>query len=148
MKSIRTFERIALSLALFLVISPVAFAQDAEITDEDLKDYAVIQMAVDMITSSISPTVNEMIKAQEGMTGNRFNEIRTKSGEPAKEWETQFLQKVSELMDKRKDAAKDVVNLLINNSQMTGAKYSAIKKGLSDDADLKARYDAVVLNIE
>ena len=134
------------ALAIILIAIQPSFAQE-EITDEDLKNYAVIQMSVDIITSSISPTVNDLIRRQEGMTGQRFNELRQSGGEGAADWEKQFLATVNDLIDERREAAKEVVNLLINNSTLTGAKYSEIKKGLSSDSELKARYDEVMANL-
>lgn len=144
-----------LSLAVcFFALAPVVQAQDAEITDEDLKSYAVIEMAVDMISSSVSPTVNDLIKKQEGMTGARFNELRKMGTTEAKmkaggaqDWEIQFMTTVYELMQKRKEAAGDVINLLVNNSLLGANKYQAIKSGLSSDSDLKARYDQVAANL-
>ena len=133
------------ALAIILIAIQPSFAQE-EITDEDLKNYAVIQMSVDIITSR-SPTVNDLIKRQEGMTGQRFNELRQSGGEGAADWEKQFLATVNDLIEERREAAKEVVNLLINNSTLTGAKYSEIKKGLSSDSELKARYDEVMANL-
>lgn len=155
MKSNTLMGKAILLLAFcFLAFAPFAQAQEVEITDEDLKNYAIIEMAVEMITSSVSPTVNELIKKQEGMTGARFNELRKmgtteekmKAG-GAQDWEIKFMTTIYELMQKRKEAASDVINLLVNNSMLGAAKYQAIKEGLSSDANLKARYDQVAENL-
>lgn len=134
----------------FFAFLPLTQAQEAEITDEDLKNYAIIDKAVDMITSSISPTVNDLIQKQEGMTGARFNELRKMGSSEAQlkqggaqDWEIKFMATVNDLIQKRQEAAKEVINLLVNNSGLGAGKYQAIKKGLSSDADLKARYDQV-----
>jgi hypothetical protein len=124
-------------------------AQNQEISDEDLKNYAVIKNAVDMITGSVSPAVNDMIRRQEGMTGQRFNELRKAGNEAgmkeagAQDWEIQFMQRVTQLMDDRRQAAQDIVNLLVNNSNMTAAKYNTIRTGLESDEELRARYEEV-----
>lgn len=155
MKSNTLMGKAILLLAFcFLAFAPFAQAQEVEITDEDLKNYAIIEMAVEMITSSVSPTVNELIKKQEGMTGARFNELRKmgtteekmKAG-GAQDWEIKFMTTIYELMQKRKEAASEVINLLVNNSMLGAAKYQAIKEGLSSDANLKARYDQVAENL-
>src|SRR5210317_2202822 len=86
-----------------------AFAQE-EITDDDLKAYAIANATVKSITSSISPMVNELIAMQEGMTGQRFKELQDTDGDSAKlqsieakEWEIKFLETVNEEIEKRKD---------------------------------------------
>ena len=125
-----------------------AFAQE-EITDDDLKAYAIANAAVKSITSSISPMVNELIAMQEGMTGQRFKELQDTDGDAAKlqsieakEWEIKFLKTVNEEIEKRKDAAKEVINLMAKYAMGT-SKYKAIKSGLKSDADLKSRYDVL-----
>jgi hypothetical protein len=146
MKSTRLFGKFmfvtALSLFSFML---VANGQDQEITDEELKEYAIIQNAVDMITGSISPAVNDLIRRQEGMTGQRFNELR-KAGKNLKEagaqdWEVEFMARVNKMIEDRREAAQEVVRILINNSNMTAAKYNAIRTGLESNQELKARYD-------
>ena len=61
---------------MFSVIAWNASAQDAEVTDEDIKNYAIIELAKNSIVSAISPMVNELIEKQEGMTGQRFQELQ------------------------------------------------------------------------
>ncbi|MCK5101555.1 MAG: hypothetical protein KAR17_02030, partial [Cyclobacteriaceae bacterium] len=56
-----------LALGLLLAVGfTSANAQD--VTDEDLKNYAIIELAKTSITSGISPMVNDLIQKQEGMT--------------------------------------------------------------------------------
>lgn len=131
-----------------------AKAQDEEITDDDLKTYALANAAVKSITSSISPMVNDLIAMQEGMTGQRFTELQATNGDADKlaavealEWEIKFLETVNEEIDERKEAAKDVINLMAKYALGT-SKYKAIRSGLSSDADLKARYAAIESKFE
>jgi hypothetical protein len=149
MKSKRLFGKFMFvtAVALFSFVH-VINAQEQEITDEELKDYAIIQNAVDMITGSISPSVNDLIRRQEGMTGQRFNELRKAGSSEAKlkeagaqDWEVQFMSRVNKMIDDRREAAQEVVRLLINNSNMTVAKYNTIRTGLESDQELKARFD-------
>ena len=148
MKFMKALEKVFLTFIITLFVGGNLMAQDeVEITDADLKAYAALQLSTEVITSSISPAVNELIAAQEGMTGNRFNELRSKSGEPAKEWEVKFMQTVQEMIEKRTEAAKGILNTMINNSSLTVAKYKKIKADLNSDDELKARYDTVVKNL-
>ena len=87
-----------------------ANAQD-EVTDADIKNYAIIELAKRSITTGISPMVNDMIEKQEGMTGQRFQELQ-KSTDGAEEWEVQFLGVVNKQIDKK----KKVLGFLFNES--------------------------------
>ena len=148
MKFMKVFERITLALALlFLVGNSAAWAQDEEITDDDLKAYAAIQMSVDVISTSVKPTLLNMIEQQEGMTTKRYMELKQGQGEAAQEWETEFLNLINEMAKKRSEAAKEVLNLIINNSTLNSAKYAKIKDSLENDADLKARYEEVTASL-
>ncbi|MCK5101753.1 MAG: hypothetical protein KAR17_03025, partial [Cyclobacteriaceae bacterium] len=57
-----------LALGLLLAVGFTS-AKAQDVTDEDLKNYAIIDLAKNSIVSGISPMVNEMIEKQEGMTG-------------------------------------------------------------------------------
>ena len=136
-------------LLLILVFGfGMAFAQD-EITDDDLKAYAIANAAVKSITSSISPMVNDLIAKQEGMTGQRFKELQDTGGNAdklaaieAKEWEIKFLETVDNEIEERKDAAKEIINLMAKYA-MGASTYKAIKSGLSNDPTLQARYSEI-----
>jgi len=140
------------AMVVFAMVGMDVKAQD--VTDEDVKNYAVIELAKNSIVAGISPMVNDLISKQEGMTGQRFTELQSAKGDAAKlaemkalEWETKFLAMVNEQIEKRKDAAKDVVNLLANNA-MGVEKYKATKAALSSNADLKAKYDSLLASFE
>lgn len=121
-------------------------AQD-DITDADLKDYAIILMAQKSITDKISPMVNDLIAKQEGMTGQRFQELRKGEGDPAKDWETSFLNVVNGQIKKKQDAAKSVLNTLAKGS-LGAKKYSAIKKAVKSNAEMKAKVDAFMAAVD
>ncbi|MCK5281535.1 MAG: hypothetical protein KAK04_23450 [Cyclobacteriaceae bacterium] len=131
-----------LALGLLLAVGfTSANAQD--VTDEDLKNYAIIELAKTSITSGISPMVNDLIAKQEGMTGQRFQELKKGEGEPAEEWETQFIAVVNKQIDKKKKAATDVVKLLASNA-MGATTYKATKAAIKSDPDMKAKFDVYV----
>ncbi len=135
-----------LALGLFLTVGLSAvFAQ--EVTDEDLRNYAIIELAKNSITDGISPMVNEMIEKQEGMTGQRFQELQQNNGEGAEEWEKQFMDLVNKQIDKKKKAATDVVKLLAANA-MGAAKYKATKEAIASNADVKAKYEGYLAAIQ
>ena len=138
-------------VALMSVVSLPAIAQD-EITDADLTKYALMQEVITYMKKDISVEINAMIKAQEGMTGQRYQELSKTKGDAdklasvnAEEWEIKFLEQTNSFKEERIEAIKTVNTELA--TKMVGDKgktYKAIKDALSNDADVKARYDAIV----
>ncbi len=136
----------ASALVVFVMTGLCVQAQD--VTDADVKNYAIIELAKNSIVESISPMVNDMISKQTGMTGQRFTELQATKGDAAKleaikalEWETKFLTLVNEQIEKRKTAAGSVVTTLANNNGLTAAKYKEMKAAIAANPDLKAKYD-------
>ena len=139
---------------VFVIGIGFANAQDAEITDDELKAYAIANAGVKSITSSISPMVNDLISKQEGMTGQRFKELQATKGDAdklagieAQEWEIKFLSTVNEEIDERKQAAKDLINIMAKYA-IGSSQYKAIRDGIKNDGDLKARYDAIAAKMQ
>ena len=60
-------------LAALLMVSTMGFtqAQDEEITDENLRRYAMMMEVVEVMKAEISDLTNDMIKNQEGIDGKR-----------------------------------------------------------------------------
>ena len=126
-------------------------AQDEEISDENLYNYALMMEVVESMKKEISAKTNEMIKNQEGMTGQRYLELAKTGGDEAKlteaeakDFEKQFLELVTNMQDEHKSAISEVLNILANKMINGGAKnYKAIRDALGSDADVKARYEAI-----
>ncbi|MEM7107088.1 MAG: hypothetical protein AAF519_02595 [Bacteroidota bacterium] len=140
---------VVLAFAFFVLLASSAEAQE-EITDEDLKAYAIIEKSKQLIISGISPMVNDLIKKQEGLDGKRFNELRKTKGDEAKlasidakDFEVKFLTMVNEEIDKRTEAAKEVVGTLVKYG-LGADKYKLIKKSIKDDQEVKGRFDSIL----
>jgi hypothetical protein len=130
-------------IMMLLSVSQVQ-AQDGEISDENLRRYALLMEVVDAMKQEISDNTNKMIKEQEGMTGQRYLELAKGEGEPAKEFETKFMEVVTKMQDDRKEAISTVVQILATKMLPDGGKaYKEIKDALENNADVKARYDAI-----
>lgn len=128
-------------------------AQEAY-NDQDLKTYAIIELAKTSITSTISPMVNGLIDKQEGMDGNRFRKLKDTKGDAAKlkaveakDWEIQFLDLVNKQIDKKKKAAGNVVKLLAGNA-LGAKKYKAIKAAIKTDPAVKAKVDGYIATLK
>ncbi len=135
-----------LALGLLLTIGFTSVnAQD--VTDVDIKNYAIIELAKNSITDGISPMVNSMIEKQEGMTGQRFQELQKTKGSGGEAWEKQFYDLVNKQIEKKKKAATDVVKLLAANA-MGASQYKATKSAIASDADMKAKFEGYVAALQ
>lgn len=142
------------ALLLFVMSGNVAFAQD-EITDDDLRKYALLSQSIEYMKKDISIELNKMIKAQEGMTGQRYKELSSAKGDEAKyaemgaqDFEKKFMELVNEMMDERKAALVSVNSELA--TKMVGDKgrvYKAIKAALEEDEAIKAKYEAILAQV-
>jgi hypothetical protein len=142
------------ALTVLLISNASVWAQ-GEITDNDLRKYAVQSQVITYMKKDISIEINKMIKAQDGMTGQRYKELASAKGDEAKlaavdakDFEIQFMALTNKLKEDRKDAIKSVNTSLA--TKMVGDKgkvYKAIKAALKTDADLKARYDVILAEI-
>jgi hypothetical protein len=148
--------KLMLGAILLIVMSGnMALAQE-EITDLDLRKYALLSQSIEYMKKDISVELNKMIKAQEGMTGQRYKELASAKGDEAKlaameakDFEKQFMTLVNEMMDDRKAAIKSVNTELA--TKMVGNKgkvYKSIKASLKEDEALKARYEAILAQVK
>ena len=143
------------ALLLLVMSGNLVLAQD-EITDDDLRKYALLSQSIEYMKKDISIELNKMIKAQEGMTGQRYKELASAKGDEAKldqmeakDFEKKFMEIVNEMMDDRKEAIKTVNSELA--TKMVGDKgrvYKSIKAALDEDEALKARYEAILSQVK
>lgn len=139
-------------IALLAIVSfnvQTASAQDAEITDEMLYEYALLDQVKNQMIREISVAVQARIDAQDGFDGNRYAELESAGDDAAKlkekganEFEVKFMAILVKEQEDRKDAIKEVINILAQ--KMIGvANYKAVKSALSTDADVKSRYKEI-----
>ena len=144
-----------LVLSALFMTNVSAWAQE-EITDDDLRKYAVQSQVITYMKKDISLEINKMIKAQEGMTGQRYKELASTKGDAtklaaidAKDFEIKFLELTNNLKEERIEAIKSVNSTLA--TKMVGNKgktYKSIMAALKEDADLNARYEAILAQID
>jgi len=147
----KKLTKVFAAVLMLALVSTNLKAQD--ITDADLKDYAIIQLAQKSITSKISPMVNAQIAAQEGIDGKRYAELNKaakgkidKLPADASDFEKQFYTSVQKRVDKKTKAAKTVVNTLASNG-LGAAKYKAIRSAIKTDSDMKAKVDGYIAGL-
>ncbi|MCB0489979.1 MAG: hypothetical protein R2820_06720 [Cyclobacteriaceae bacterium] len=141
-------------LVLFLTacfVGNVARAQDDEgISDEDLKKYAVAMDSIENMKSTLIETISDMVKSNENVSASRYNDLSKIVDDEAKLQEAEATQEEIDFV-KSVAAKKEEETAKINEAFQSlardyiGAKtYNAVKKALKDDADLKAKYTAMM----
>ncbi|MCA6078898.1 hypothetical protein [Fulvivirga sedimenti] len=143
-------KKVSLMVAVMSVLlAGVVNAQ--EISNENLRRYAIMMETVDAMKQEISDLTNEMIKNQEGMDGKRYLELAKAGGDEAKleaagakDYEKKFMELVTNMQDERKQAISDVVSIMATKMLPDGGKvYKEIKSAVDSDPEVKARYEAI-----
>ena len=129
-----------------------SIAQDVEITDEELKIYAVGMNKIDSIKGAESDQYKNLIKSNEVLKG-RYNKVKKAYGDEAKlaeiEATPEEIAAYEGLQQTYADMKKRLNEMVpeIIKSDIGAAVYNKVRKGLKTDADLKARYDEVKTSI-
>lgn len=148
------FKMLIVTIIISVLAGNLAIAQD-EITDGDLRKYAILSQSIEFMKKDISIELNKMIKAQEGMSGKRYKELAATKGDEAKlaaieakDYEKQFIALVNKMMDQRKASIKsvnsDLATKMVGNK---GKTYKKIKAELKTDEALSARYDLILAQV-
>jgi hypothetical protein len=143
-----------LTIMISVLAGNLVMAQD-EINDADLRKYAIMSQSIEFMKKDISIELNKMIKAQEGMTGQRYKELAATKGDEAKltaieakDYEKQFIALATKMMDERKGSIKKVNSELA--TKMVGNKgkiYKKIKADLKTDEALNTRYQVILAQV-
>ena len=152
MKRLMRQSMIAMAAILLVGVNTVK-AQDSEITDKDLYNYALMMQVVEQMKAEVSPAIMALIDKQEGFDVNRYNELKTGAGDDAKlkelganDFEVKFMGLIIGEKEKRESSIKEAVNLLAK-SMVGVSNYKAVKAALSSDAEIKAKYDEIAKSI-
>ncbi len=121
--------------AVFLM-SNLTLAQDVD--DETLWKYALMTEVIDQMKADLSAAVNDLIRNQEGMTGQRYKELAGGAA-PDNDFEKQFIDNVNELKDRRLDAIKSVNSDLATKMLGGAAMYKAVKTAA--DGEMKDKFE-------
>ncbi len=140
----KVFVRGFLSVCLLGVFSVNTYAQ--EVADADLYKYAVLMETLDLFKAELSAQVTEYVEKQDPAIKNRYNALA--GGEaPANDVEKQFINNVNKMQSERTSEFNDAFKTMVK--RVLGAKtYSAVKKGIASDSDIKARYTQIVQTLK
>lgn len=125
-------------------------SNDENITDEDLRKYAVVMDSVEAMKETLLSDISTKIKSNGKMKISRYNQLSKAVDDEAKLTELKatpeeiaFVKEVSTM--KQDGAAKisETVETMANDFVGT-AKYNKIKGSLEVDTALRTRYDKIV----
>lgn len=129
-------------------------AADQEITDEDLKKYAVMMDSVESMKQSLLSEISTKIKSNGNMKVARYNQLskaiddETKLAElKATPEEIAFIKEVAEMKNEGAQEISQQVETLATD-YVGAEKYNKIKNSLPVDTELKMRYDAIASEVE
>ena len=158
MKRISTFNVLSMVLGMMICCAWSAQAQDEEpITDEELTKYAMVMDFADQEKERLKTSYNEMIQAEELMTGGkRFKELKSAGEDEAKLAEIEATPEEIEVFNKIETANneniaafKEAYTTKIKDKEQLGAGlYNKITKALKADEELKGRYTAILETIK
>ena len=134
-------KKTLVAIAFFGLVSfGQTFAQ--EITNQDLYKYAVVMETQDMFKDELSTQVTDYINKQDPAIKNRYNALAG-GEEPANDAEKQFIGQVKSMQSERTGEFSDAFKTMIK--RVLGAQtYSAVKKGIANDTEVKERYNNIV----
>lgn len=151
----KRFTLIIGALVMIMASNFNLVAQDAEITDDELKLYATVMGKIDGMKAEMKTKYNALIKNEESMNGGRrFKEIKSAKGDEAKlaeinvtEEEMSIFNKIQEEYASMTKEFKATYPTLIKDELGAGV-YNKVKKALKSDSDLKEKYDTIVASLQ
>ncbi|WP_420581617.1 hypothetical protein [Reichenbachiella sp.] len=141
-------------LVACLVVGPNTMAQDAEITSEELTQYAQVSAKIDSLKSGMKTKISEAVKSNELMDGGRlYNKLNKAKGDEAKiaeigatEEQLAAYAQIQEDIKAFKAEFKTQYTTVVKEEMGTGT-FNKVKKALKADAAVKAQYDEIVASL-
>lgn len=137
-----------------LMVAVGSKAQTSEITDEDLKKYAITMDSVQDMQTTLQELVAETVRANTVMPIARYNDLFKFTNDEAKLKENNatpeeiaFLKQIDDLRKVNIERINQTYQALAKD--YVGLKtFNSIRKSLQSDQELKARYDNVSKDVE
>lgn len=142
-----------LCLALFLMLGfQGVFAQD-EVTEEELKKYAVVMDSIDNMKEELIDSISTMVKNNEKVTAARYNELskiindETKLAEAeAKPEEIEAIKGILKYKEEQTAKIQETFKSLATE-YVGAAVYNKVKKALAENAETKAKYQELLAEL-
>lgn len=146
-------KRITYLLAVlsFFTFSSVSAQENSEqVTDEELKKYAVMMDSVDTMRAELLESISEMVKNNEEITATRYNElsgiIKDEAKLAAAKATPEEIAAINKVIKARDDGTVKIQEVFVSLAKeyVGAASYNKVKKGLASNPELKSRYEAII----
>jgi hypothetical protein len=148
-------------LMKFLVLTPflvalnfTVFAQEEEVTEEELRNYAIAMDSIDNMKVSLIEKISDMVRNNEIVTGNRYNELSKIIGNEEKlaaaNATAEEIEAIKEIIAKRDEETQKINETFqLLAKDFIGAKsYNKVRRALQADATVKAKYESILAEIQ
>lgn len=128
--------------AFFVLLSNTLFAQE-KITDEEIRKYAITMDSINIMKASLIEDISAMVKANEDMTNERYNELSKISNDDAKLAEAKATPEeiafIKEVAAKKTEGTAEISKTFqtMAKEYIGAAEYNKVKNALKTDADVK-----------
>lgn len=132
----------------------VASADTAGISEEDLRKYAVVMDSINAMKQDLLSEITDMVKGNENITNSRYNELSKANADEAKLKEMKATPEeitfVKAVNDKKNEGAAKIGETFqtLARDYIGVETYNEVKNALSSDAELKARYDEILTEVQ
>ncbi|MEP1780830.1 hypothetical protein [Reichenbachiella sp.] len=138
-------------LIVCLAVCPKSVAQDAEITSDELTQYAQVTAKIDSLKADMKAKISEAVKSNELMEGGKlYNKLNKAKGDEAKlaeigasEEQLAAYGQIQESITAFKKEFKEQYTAVVKDDIGAGV-YNKVKKAIKADAAVKAQYDEIV----
>jgi hypothetical protein len=128
-------------------------ASSSAITDEDIRNYAEVMDSVNAMKQELLGEITDKVKGNPRITVSRYMELSKAGGDEAKLTELKatpeevaFVKEVTDF--KNEGASKISENFQALVKEIGVDKYNAIKEQLETDTAMKAKYDAIMVELK
>lgn len=148
-------------LFLFGGLSLAAFSQEAaveeEVTDEDLKKFATVEVMTSEFVDKKTEELKDMILNNEVIEGGaRYNEIKAAWGDAAKEAEIKLTDEeraaykaIQDFQDSLQKSVVDYKTELIKDENVLGVStYNKVNGAIKEDPAMKEKLDQMVTELK
>ncbi|HPH46292.1 MAG TPA: hypothetical protein PKU83_04745, partial [Chryseolinea sp.] len=136
-------------VATFVLAANILFAQD-EITDDELKKYAIAMDSIGDMKMSLLADISEMVKANTEMRNDRYNELSKIITDDAKLAEAKATPEeiafIKEVAAKKAAGTAEITQTFqsLAKEYIGATSYNKVKKALTSDPEVKSRYQTFV----
>lgn len=154
-------RKILMFLMLFGGLSLAAFAQEEsaqnEVTDEDLKKFANVEvLTVEYVENKTEELKNMILNNEVIAGGARYNEIKAVWGNSAKEEEIKLTEEergaykaIKDFQDSLQQSVVEYKTELIKNEEVLGVSiYNKVNTAIKANPVLKEKLDQMILSMK